>query len=674
LGFVVRLSSKVLAGIAVLALLSPAPALARRTVAQKKKIAQQQFEQAERLRDALRGKPETARTRRDYQRVVDAYRKVYYIAPTSRRADESALAVGDLLVELGRAFKDNKSFHDAIGQYEFLQREYPGSRHRIEALFTTAQIYREDLNDKQQAKQTFEEVIKRYVYHELAESAQDALKEMADEAKGKSSKKKKAELARRERKRASPPKDEAREIEIATAGADSKLPLVTGIRHWSTPDYTRIAIDLETEVKYEAGRVPGPDRIFFDLHSTKLASELVGKQFEVGDGFLRKIRAAQFDAEMTRVVLEVDDVSEYSAFLLPNPYRLIVDIYGKQQKPAVADSKPPASSEDTQAEEPVVLARAEDATRALTQPFSAISREIDRSKVTSESEPTSQPTVEVVAPRKASKKPKPESKLDTGKAARPLSDGDRSLIRALGLKVGRIVIDAGHGGHDTGTIGPNGLKEKDVALDVALRLGKLLESKLGAEVIYTREDDTFVPLESRTALANKQEADLFISLHANSSRNRHARGVETYYLNFTSNAEALEVAARENAVSQSSVFELQDLVKQITMRDKIDESREFAASVQQALYTGLGHKNNGFKDRGVKKAPFVVLIGANMPSILAEMSFVSNPTDAQRMRRADHRQRIAESLFKGIEKYANGLSGIRSASKLAEAKVAAGTD
>jgi N-acetylmuramoyl-L-alanine amidase len=233
------------------------------------------------------------------------------------------------------------------------------------------------------------------------------------------------------------------------------------------------------------------------------------------------------------------------------------------------------------------------------------------------------------------------------------------LTRALGLKIGKIVIDAGHGGHDTGTIGPNGLLEKDVVLDVAKRLGRLLESRLGAEVIYTRQDDTFIPLETRTAIANRERADLFISIHANSSRDADARGVETYYLNFTSSPEALEVAARENAVSEKSIYELQDLVKKIALKEKIEESREFAGDVQESLYGGLALNNAGIRNRGIKKAPFIVLIGANMPSILAEISFVSNPTDERKLETSEHRQRIAESLYRGVSKYVNGLSGVK---------------
>jgi N-acetylmuramoyl-L-alanine amidase len=251
--------------------------------------------------------------------------------------------------------------------------------------------------------------------------------------------------------------------------------------------------------------------------------------------------------------------------------------------------------------------------------------------------------------------------------SQPTSSGDRSLIRALGLKIGKIVIDPGHGGHDTGTIGPNGLLEKDLVLDVSKRLGKLLEGRLGADVAFTRRDDTFIPLETRTSIANQAQADLFVSVHANSSRDPDARGVETYYLNFTSSPEALEVAARENAASDKSIHELQDLVKKIALKEKIEESREFASDIQQSLHSGLAAKAPGMRDRGVKKAPFVVLIGANMPSILAEISFISNPGDERRLKNSEYRQRIAESLFRGISRYVNGLGGVKVASKIEKA-------
>jgi N-acetylmuramoyl-L-alanine amidase len=198
-----------------------------------------------------------------------------------------------------------------------------------------------------------------------------------------------------------------------------------------------------------------------------------------------------------------------------------------------------------------------------------------------------------------------------------------------------------------------------VVLDVALRLGKLLKDKLGAQVVYTRSDDTFIPLETRTAIANQAQADLFISVHANSSPDTSARGVEVYYLNFTSSADALEVAARENAVSNESIHQLSDLVKKIALQDKISESKEFADDVDQSLYAGLEEGNAGLKDRGVKKAPFVVLIGANMPSILAEISFLTNPQDAQELREGAYRERIAESLYRGVARYVSSMNGMR---------------
>jgi N-acetylmuramoyl-L-alanine amidase len=241
----------------------------------------------------------------------------------------------------------------------------------------------------------------------------------------------------------------------------------------------------------------------------------------------------------------------------------------------------------------------------------------------------------------------------------PTRDGQATLTRALGLKIGRIVIDAGHGGHDTGTIGPTGLMEKDLCLDVAVRLGKIVQQRLpGADVVYTRSDDTFVPLEERTRIANEAKADLFISIHANSSHDHGARGVETYYLNLKGSPDAMEVAARENATSQESVHDLEDLVKKIARSEKIDESREFAADIQESLAKRIQKSNKTVKDRGVRKAPFVVLIGADMPSILTEISFLSNPADEQLLKKPEHRQKVAEGLYQGVASYLQSLNSM----------------
>jgi N-acetylmuramoyl-L-alanine amidase len=482
--------------------------------------------------------------------------------------------------------------------------------------------------------------------------------------------------------------------------------------------YTRIAIDLQEQVAYQAARVPNPDRIYFDLYGARLGPGLNGRSTEViDDGFLKRIRAAQFSNNVTRIVLDVSSVSDYSAFLLPNPWRLIIDIHGlkpgtsqttnlasappSSQPPArtpvpytappapVANSPQPAAVASVAAghhsgtQEIAALGQQPNRVQATdhptTRPIAAsvagtipASQPDDGSLASTTPQPTTAPSAaETKVTRRKHKKPSPRHPApeDTADAddnlAPPAHEadvtaaGERSLVRTLGLKIGRIVIDPGHGGHDSGTTGPGGIEEKQVVLDVSLRLGKMLRQRLGADVIFTRDNDTFIPLETRTAIANKAQADLFLSIHANSSPDSSARGVETYYLNFTTSPDALEVAARENAVSDESIHELSDLVKKITLKDKIDESREFAADVQKSMYDNLEEGNPGLRDRGVKKAPFVVLIGANMPSILAEISFLTNSEDARELQQPAYRQRIAEALYRGVSRYISGLSGVR---------------
>ncbi len=643
--------------------------------------AREHFVTAERMREALNGRPAANRSRHDYQRVLNAYRYVYLGAPASTKADPSVVAVAETLVEMGRRFDDDKILHEAINQYKFLRREYPGSKYRFDGLFTIGEIYKDDLNDPERARATFQDFLRRYPHNHLAEDAQQAIVELGQAQADKVAaarppiEKPASKKNRNAKDDADSSADDAvgpvapvkEELPDARSG---RLARVTGLRHWSTPDYTRVAIDVESDVKFESRRIDSPSRIFFDLRDTKLASTLVGKSFDVDDGFLKKVRLAQFAPGRTRVVLEIDSLSDYDAFMLPDPYRLIIDIHGKtgytkhspepdknDKNTVVAEdlTPPPAASK---AEKPLVkkIVEAGDDDASDSAATEVTNREVEHAKKT--------------APRKGSHwlaSGKPENEPPSIHEARPTSSGERSLTRVLGLKIGKIVIDAGHGGHDTGTIGPNGLEEKDLVLEVARRLGKLLETRLGAEVIYTRKDDTFIPLETRTAIANQARADLFVSIHANSSRDPDARGVETYYLNFTSSPEALEVAARENAVSEKSIFELQDLVKKIALKEKIEESREFAGDVQESLHSGLAAKTPAIRDRGVKKAPFIVLIGANMPSILAEISFVSNPADEHRLATSEYRQRIADSLYRGIEKYVDGLSGVKVASKIEKA-------
>jgi N-acetylmuramoyl-L-alanine amidase len=274
--------------------------------------------------------------------------------------------------------------------------------------------------------------------------------------------------------------------------------------------------------------------------------------------------------------------------------------------------------------------------------------------------PTLRKTSSSVTQKRATDK-SPAVDLDPGprsKAAELTSKGDRTLTRVLGLKIGRIVLDPGHGGHDTGTIGRNGLKEKDLVLEVARQLQTLLQERLNAEVVLTRTDDSFISLEERTALANQHQADVFVSIHANSSKSRSVSGVETYYLNFATSLDAQEVAARENVSTARNIRELPDLVKSITKADKSAESRELAKILQQRLYRSAQRLFPETRNRGVRTAPFVVLIGADMPSVLAEVGFVSNPRDEKLLKRMDSRKRLAEALYSGIEGYMKSLGSM----------------
>ena len=228
------------------------------------------------------------------------------------------------------------------------------------------------------------------------------------------------------------------------------------------------------------------------------------------------------------------------------------------------------------------------------------------------------------------------------------------MARQLGLGVSRIAIDPGHGGHDPGATG-KGITEAALVLDVALRLEKLLEKTPGLEVILTRRTDDFVSLQERTAIANRESADLFLSIHANASGNAQAHGVETYFLNFATTSAAAAVAARENASSGQAMGALPDFVKAIALHNKLDESKDFATYVQRAMVEKLAPANKGVKDLGVKQAPFVVLIGASMPSVLAEISFLSNSNEVKLLRGSAYRQRIAEALFDAIRKYQASL-------------------
>lgn len=361
----------------------------------------------------------------------------------------------------------------------------------------------------------------------------------------------------------------------AFSAASDKIK-VKDIHHWSSPDYTRIVIDMTGPAEFSKNRLSNPDRLYFDLRNTSIVTE-IKTTLPVGDGILKTVRASQFNPDTVRVVLDIEEITDYNSFVLEDPARLVIDLYGKGKK--------------------------------IDRPATNISKR-------------------------------------------------------------RIVIDAGHGGHDPGAIGPNKLYEKDVVLDIALKVKTILKADPMYEVFLTRDKDIFIPLEERTAIANRKDADLFVSIHANASPRNMARGVETYLLNWTDDEEAMKVAARENRISLKKMkamnrqMDIVEVIKSDLMREnKRDESLKLANYVQRSMISTL-ENNHNVHDLGVKQALFYVLFGARMPSVLAEVSFISNPAEEKLLSRDSYRMEIARAIADGVTTYFTSTPAIQKVVRL----------
>jgi N-acetylmuramoyl-L-alanine amidase len=392
---------------------------------------------------------------------------------------------------------------------------------------------------------------------------------------------------------------------------------IRDVKRTDLPEGVRITVEMDGETAFHAERIENPRRVFFDLKNATAAAALQDATLRFEDDLVREVRFGRHP-DATRVVMDMEGAESYSVFTLYEPFRLVVDF----KRAAAAARTAPAPA-----------------------------RPLDGPPAKAAVPAPERPAVPVPPPAA------PSMNLD----------GSFSLARQLGLGVSRIVIDAGHGGHDPGAKA-NGLTESELTLDIALRLQKLLLKQPGVDVVMTRATDVFIPLEERTKIANREGADLFLSIHANASRNVKARGVETYFLNFATNPEAEAVAARENAGSGQTMNKLPDILRAIALNNKINESRDFADIVQRAMVRRLSTRNSALRDIGVKQAPFVVLIGAAMPSVLAEMSFVTNKQDAARLKTGVYRQQIAEALLDAVLRYQQSLKKLRTASSTAQTR------
>lgn len=585
--------------------------------------AKQLYEAAQTEEKRLRASASARESRTAWIRVGRKYRAVVRAYPRSGYCDDALWYEGGVYRDAAERFSDRALAGNAADAYGLLAQEYPSSKWAPGALLEQVRLYAGRLSDRARAQRSAERLRQANPKGPEARQATALLNppakpanpppaaEPAPAATGTAAAAAKDRPGARPRTGAPPPAETRRvAARPAPAGGRPKPAnppgTVENIRHWVGESHTRVVIDLSREVPYTEGRLRNPDRVFFDLHGASLSEELARREFPIDGSHLQRIRAANHEAGIVRVVLDLSSIQEMSVFGLPDPYRLVVDIHGSPpERVAEAGSRAGAAG-------------AREAEAGAGRPAAAGG--------------TGNPSPEEAA------------------AGVPAStDGRYSLARQLGANVRRIVVDAGHGGKDPGTRSGS-LREKDIVLDIA----RLVRDELlaaGFEVIMTRDTDVFVPLEKRAFIANDSGADLFLSIHANAARNHRARGLETFYLNLADSPEAEEVAARENATARVRMSEMPKLIEQIMNNNRIDESRELAGAMQQAMARRVLGREKHPLNRGVKTAGFHVLLGAKMPAILVEVGFVSNRTEAKLLRTEAHRKKLARAIAEGVTGY-----------------------
>lgn len=379
----------------------------------------------------------------------------------------------------------------------------------------------------------------------------------------------------------------------------TRSPVVLGeMKHWSNPDYTRVSLELDRDVTWETHELgkgaPGkPGRVYIDLKRTRLGKNV--KDITIGDGLLKGARVGQYKADVVRVVLDTENIRDYKIFPLSDPARLVIDVRGDR---------------------PTEISRLEPVVAAMPERVVVPKLEDQPAVVEKKSRPHKKPVIS---------------------------------------KIRRIVVDPGHGGHDPGAVGPSGIQEKDVVLAIGLKLRELLKEELGVDVVMTRSTDVFIPLEERTAIANKVGADLFLSVHANAAPSRSAAGIETYYLNLAKTDKVAQLAAKENGTSLEKVSVLQAILFDLMANYKLNDSAHLADEVQRALYKKIRTRHSDVKNLGVKQGPFYVLVGASMPSILVETAFLSNAAEESRLKDPAYQDMAASGILEGVRSYISSL-------------------
>ena len=543
------------------------------------------------------GSPEQWGSRRNWERLSRDFDKLARTYPHSRKAVDALYLSGGLYLSLYNYSGRKADLDQASRRYGRLLKKYPKSRLADDALYNLGLIALK-ARDSRKAKALWQRLLREYPSSDMRDRARIGLKKLQRADQQVAGKRKNSRGIPRKHPRVTKKKSRATRGEVrfsqkGSRGTGKGLARVRDLRHWSSPTYTRVVIDLDRAIQFSKGILKDKRdhqktrSIYINLKNTYLPE--VNREIPINDGILRKVKVSQFNSNTVRAVIHVADIDHYKIFALNHPSRIVIDVIGAGYK-------------------------------KVRKRYSGTAR---------------------------GHKP--------GRPAGKSSPGTLSLARQLGLGVGTIVIDAGHGGKDSGAISPTGGQEKKVVLDIARRLKKILEQRLGCRVIMTRKDDRFIPLEERTVIANTHKADLFVSIHANASRNRRAHGIETYFLNLSTDRQAMELAAMENSTSTKNIGQLQSILHDLMQNSKIKESSRLAACVQHSLVGKMKGCYSKVKNLGVKQAPFYVLIGAQMPSILVETSFISNKMEAKRLASPTYRQKIAEGIADGIQRYIDAI-------------------
>ena len=608
---------------------------------------EKQYKTAKTDYNKLETDPKAGSSRESWSKCADTFNKIYLTAPHSEYAPKCLLLLGRMYQQMFSRFKNKKDLDEAISSYNDLSTHFPDNKLADDSLWAVAKIYLNIVHDPKKATEFLNRIVTEYPKGDMQSKAADELKALA-----------------KDHTNPLPPGTNPPPAVPTGISQTTKLIHVLPVKYWSSNDYTRIVIDASGPVTFKEQLLEQvgdqPRRLYIDF-SNSYVDPKYRSPVPIEDGLLKRIRTGQYNADTVRVVLDIESISSYKVFSLPDPFRVVVDVRGQNKdESAVPEANQPIEQVPpiTTADKTPSEATSESAppkAPPVAPPSKALSKvPVEVASEASTQAPTETPTKIIVLHDSKKNRVRSDQQKSLSPLDPPASTTGKtfSLAQQLGLRVKKIVLDPGHGGKDPGAMAYN-LKEKDIVLKVAQKLAPILEKKLGCKVILTRKKDVFIPLEERTAIANTNDADLFVSLHINSSPSPTAYGIETYFLNLTTNPEAMRVAAFENATSTHQMSDLQNILSDILKNSKINESSRLAQQVHTSIITGLEKNYPNIKSLGVKQAPFYVLIGAEMPAILVEMSFISNPNDAQHLKSDRFLDSMANDISSGIQSYIN---------------------